>query len=131
MLQGGCQCGDIRYEATGAPFHESICHCSICRRVAGAPMVAWFSMPRRDFRWVRGTPAEFRSTPEVVRSFCPRCGTQLTFAHDALADEIDITTASLDDPDAVPPRAHIHVASKLRWISTGNGLREYPGKLED
>ena len=61
MLTGGCLCGHVRYEADGAPFHETICHCSMCRRAAGAPMVAWFSVPRAGFRVVAGTPARFAS----------------------------------------------------------------------
>lgn len=32
MLKGGCFCGAVRYEAEGEPFHETNCHCSICRR---------------------------------------------------------------------------------------------------
>ena len=36
MLQGGCFCGRVRYEVTGIPFDETICHCSICRRTTGA-----------------------------------------------------------------------------------------------
>jgi hypothetical protein len=31
MLTGGRFCGAMRYEADGKPFHETNCHCSICR----------------------------------------------------------------------------------------------------
>jgi len=50
MLQGGCFCGRIRYEVAGRPFHETNCHCSICRRTTGAPFVAWFSVRPLEFR---------------------------------------------------------------------------------
>jgi hypothetical protein len=125
VLWGGCYCGDIRYEATGTPFHETVCHCTICRRVSGAPMVAWFSVTPQDFRWVRGAPTQFKS-PQAVRSFCARCGSQLTFVHDDSANEIAITTASLDDPNALPPWAHIYAGTKLRWVKLADGLPEYP-----
>jgi len=62
MLKGGCFCGRIRYETTAAPFHETNCHCSICRRTSGAPFVTWFSVPRSEFRLVSGEPARFEST---------------------------------------------------------------------
>lgn len=128
-LLGGCYCGQIRYEAAGTPFHETNCHCSICRRCSGAPMVAWFSVPRAQFRILQGEPARFRS-PQAVRSFCPRCGTQLTFAHDDFPDEIDVTTCSLDDPNALPPRDHSYAGTRLDWIRLADGLPAYRGSRE-
>ncbi|UFN47125.1 GFA family protein [Roseomonas sp. OT10] len=125
MLQGGCLCGQVRYEAEGAPFHPTICHCGMCRRAAGAPMVAWFSVPREGFRWVAGEPARYASSPGATRCFCRRCGTSLTFAAAQTPDEIDVTTASLDDPEAVPPRDHTHVATRLSWVATDDGLPAY------
>src|SRR5262249_20218375 len=77
---------------------------SICRRTTGAPFVAWFSVHPGDFRIVKGEPMRFNSTEQGVRSFCSRCGTQLTFQHAELGDEIDVTTCSLDHPELVPPR---------------------------
>jgi len=127
MLTGGCYCGSVRYEASGTPFHETSCHCSICRRTSGAPLVAWFSVPRRQFRLGRGEPARFSSSAEGQRSFCARCGTQLTFEHADFSDEIDITTCSLDDPNLLPPKDHTWTGSKLRWIALADGL---PGHRE-
>jgi hypothetical protein len=126
VLKGGCFCGWIRYEAAGTPFHETNCHCSICRRTTGAPFVAWFSVPRSRFRLVCGEPARFRSTAKGTRRFCPRCGTQLTFEHDEFPDEVDVTTCSLDQPDSLPPKDHTHTSSKLGWIRLADELPEYP-----
>ena len=124
MLKGGCFCGRIRYEAASAPFHETSCHCSICRRTTGAPFVAWFSVPRSAFRFVAGEPARSKSTAKGTRSFCPRCGTQLTFELEGL-DEVDVTTCSLDDPSALPPKDHTWTASRLAWIRLGDGLPQF------
>jgi hypothetical protein len=98
MLQGGCFCGRIRYEVTGIPFHETNCHCSICRRTTGAPFVAWFSVRPSEFRWLSGRPSRFRSSAQATRSFCAHCGTQLTFEDLGYPDEIDVTTSSLNRP---------------------------------
>jgi hypothetical protein len=126
MLKGGCFCGDIRYEAAGAPFHETNCHCSICRRTSGAPFVAWFSMSREAFRFVRGAPARFRSSAHGTRSFCAHCGTPLTFESAEHPEEIDVTTCSLDEPNAVPSKDHTRTSSKLGWVALADGLKEYP-----
>jgi hypothetical protein len=125
MLQGGCFCGRIRYEVTGIPFHETNCHCSICRRTTGAPFVAWFSVRPSEFRWLSGRPSRFRSSAQATRSFCAHCGTQLTFEDLGYPDEIDVTTSSLNQPDAVPPRDHTHVSSRLPWIALADGLPQF------
>ena len=125
MLKGGCFCGWIRYETAGRPFDETNCHCSICRRTTGAPFVAWFSVRRSQFRIVRGEPAAFRSTAKGTRSFCPQCGTQLTFEHTDFPDEIDITICSLDDPDGLAPTDHTYTSSRLSWVKLADRLPEY------
>ncbi|HZM33694.1 MAG TPA: GFA family protein [Burkholderiales bacterium] len=125
-LRGGCYCGAIRYEAGGEPYNESCCHCSICRRTSGAPFVAWFTVPRKQFRYVSGAPARFASTPQATRAFCARCGTQLTFEHRGYPGEIDVTTCSLDRPELLPPKDHIFTASQLRWVHLDDGLPAFP-----
>jgi hypothetical protein len=114
----------VRYEAGGTPYNQSICHCSMCRRAAGAPFVAWFSVPRSHFR-LTGEPTRFRSSAMATRSFCPECGTQLTFELDAAAEEIDVTTASLDEPNRVPPADHIYTESRVDWVKLADGLPQF------
>lgn len=126
MLQGGCYCGMVRYETNGEVFHRTLCHCTDCRRIAGAPAVAWFSVARAALRFTRGAPALFHSSSGVVRGFCAQCGTPLTYAHDATPGEIDITTCSLDDPLAAAPEDHTFARSRVSWLRTADGLPEYP-----
>jgi len=121
-MEGGCFCGYVRYRVGGPPADETFCHCSICRRTSGAPAVAWFTVPVSDYELLAGEPASFRSSDHGTRSFCPRCGTPLTFRSDRLAGEVDVTTCSLDQPERVPPRTHTRAASKLSWLRLGDGL---------
>ncbi|MDN2709368.1 GFA family protein [Janthinobacterium sp. SUN118] len=125
MLSGGCLCGDVRYEAGTGAFHESACHCSMCRRASGAPFVAWFSVPRANLRWLQGQARSHASSVHGKRSFCPRCGTQLTFEDERYPDEVDLTTCSLDEPQRLPPQSHIHTASQVAWLRLADGLPRY------
>jgi hypothetical protein len=125
MLTGGCYCAAIRYEVDGHPYDETVCHCSICRRCAGAPCVGWFTIARARFRFITGAPARFRSSAEATRTFCNRCGTPLTFEHDARPAEIDLTMCSLDEPEAVPPRDHTYTGSQLGWLKLADELPRY------
>lgn len=127
IYPGGCACGAVRYEARGTPFHRTLCHCADCRRAAGAPAVAWFSVRADELAIVQGTPLRHRSSPAVERSFCGRCGTQLSYRNDAWPDEIDVTTCSLDDPEALAPQDHTFAARRLHWLKIEDGLPAYAG----
>ena len=126
-LAGGCFCGHVRYVARGTPFNSTVCHCVDCRRAAGSPTVAWFTVRPGELEFTAGEPRRFASSPGAERSFCPQCGTPLTFRHEGL-DEVDVTTCSLDDPDAVPPADHTRFAGKLGWDVPGDTLPRFPGK---
>lgn len=127
IIQGGCLCGAVRYCVTGEPIARSLCHCRTCRLAAGAPSVAWVVLRSRDFMFSAGEPAPFRSSPGVIRTFCSRCGTSLTYQRDAEQDTIDVTTASLDCPDDFAPTREIWIAHKLAWESLNDTLPQYPG----
>jgi hypothetical protein len=123
---GGCHCGEVRYELVGAVANATLCHCSLCRATTGAPAVAWCSVEANNFRFTRGLPRSYRSTPMGTRTFCPTCGTQLTF-REGNESGIDITTASLDEPDAyaIAPRDQTFVRSELSWMGTVHALPRF------
>ena len=131
MLSGGCFCGEIRYETTGVPFHASNCHCSMCRRSAGAAFVTWFSVPRASVRFTRGELRFYRSSPKARRGFCPHCGSQLTFEDDTAPGDVDFTTCSLDDPALLPPVDDIHTANKVAWVRLDPALPAFQGFRRD
>ena len=121
MLTGGCHCGALRYEAEGEPFERALCHCELCRRTTGAPAVAWFTIRESDLR-LTGEPVRYASSDHAERGFCGRCGAQITFKDAAYGDRIDLTTASLDDPEAAPPVEQIWVRSRLHWMADAHAL---------
>jgi len=49
ILTGSCLYGTIRYRITGAPVEALYCHCGMCRRAHGAPVVAWLTVPLDPF----------------------------------------------------------------------------------
>lgn len=122
MLTGGCLCGAIRFEAGGTPFNLTLCHCATCRRASGAPLVAWFSVPRSQFRFTQGTPGKFASSANATRGFCTQCGSALIFENADFPEEIDVTTCTLDNPEKLPPADHTWTTRQLPWISMDDGL---------
>jgi hypothetical protein len=71
----------IRYRISGAPRSADYCHCSMCRRAAGAPVVARLTVANGFFSWKSGAPAVYRSSADAER-FCGECGTQLALRDD-------------------------------------------------
>ena len=127
MAGGGCLCGAVRYRLEGPPLHADYCHCRICQRAAGAPVVAWGTWPADRFAWTRGEPKSFASSAKGERSFCPACGTPLAFVDPGERTRVDVTLASLDDPAAFPPEEHIWAASRVRWLVLGDELPRHAG----
>ena len=114
---GGCHCGAIRYDVDGEPQHVALCHCSDCRRSAGAPMVSWAAFTADALTVTQGQPVTFYSSGAAMRSFCGTCGTGLFYRNaDMLPGIVDIQSVTLDDPEALPPEAHIQVAERLHWM---------------
>lgn len=125
-VEGGCLCGAIRYRVEGPPSNSMICHCESCRRAAAAPVVAWVTFEKQRFRLLKGEPAVFRSSPPVQRTFCPACGTPLTYEHQDRPASIDVTTCSLDAPETFPPTHHSYLSDDIAWVHFGDGLPAFP-----
>jgi hypothetical protein len=123
--EGGCLCGAVRYRVDGPPLSNSTCHCISCRRASGAPSVAYFKVQRACFALLQGEVREYRSSADVLRGFCARCGTTLTYVHEQDPREIQVTTATLDDPDAWPPTHEVWLAQKILWAPTDTRLPRF------
>ncbi len=124
--EGGCLCGDVRYRIESDILH--VCHCSLCRRSSGAAFVTWVAAPADAFAFTRDEPGVFKATEVGERTFCPRCGTQLTFRHDESAHQVDVTVGSLDEAGDVRPRDHIWESSRLPWLAIDDGLPRHRGE---
>ena len=122
---GGCCCGAVRYAIEAEANDVTHCHCTLCRRSSGAPVVTWLTVPRSALRLLSGTPRERRSSAHAVRTFCADCGTPIAFRSDLQPDTLDVTVASLDTPELVAPRQHIWMRSALSWMRIDDDLPRY------
>jgi hypothetical protein len=130
-IEGGCLCGAIRYRATTAPRVSTLCHCRSCQLASGAPSVAWTVFPVDAFAFVEGIPAQFESSPGVLRTFCGQCGTPLAYMRMDEGGTIDVTTATLDDADDYAPTKEIWIADKLSWERLNDDMRHFSGSSKD
>jgi hypothetical protein len=124
VSDGGCLCGNVRYTVT-EPLSGQICHCVSCRRAAGAHSVAWLTFASKGFSLTSGEPSTHRSSAEVSRTFCGKCGTTLTYRYDGDPDFVDVTAASLDDPEEFPPTHHVWMEDGVSWDVANDGLPQF------
>ena len=70
-------CGAVSYTAEGIEPHISACHCGMCRRWTGGPLLSTFA---KEVRW-RGEDAitTFKSSEWAERGFCSKCGSSLFY----------------------------------------------------
>jgi hypothetical protein len=128
-LSGGCVCGATRYRLTSAPLFAHACHCSDCRRQSGAPFIVNAMIEADRIVVAKGqpeptpAPSSTKSAHHVFR--CPDCRAPLWSRYGVKAPMRYLRTASLDEPDAVPPRAHIFVRSKAAWLTLNDGLPQF------
>ena len=123
--EGGCFCGAVRYRVEGEPVDAGYCHCRMCQRSVGAPVVAWGTWRRKRFVWLSPEPATLRSSARAARRFCSACGTQLLFWGEDAPQVVDVNLATLDDPAAIRPGHHIWIMSRIPWFDTADSLPRY------
>jgi len=126
MTEGGCHCGAVRFAVSGEAMRVGLCHCTDCRRHAGAPMVAWAIVGEDQFQVLRGAPVAYASSEQGRRHFCPGCGTGLYYTNaEMFAGLVDVQVAALDDPDVFRPTEQIQVAERIGWMATAHTLPQH------
>ncbi|HJP30863.1 MAG TPA: GFA family protein [Candidatus Latescibacteria bacterium] len=117
-VAGGCLCGAVRWRADGPPRASVLCHCDTCRLATGAGAVGWLIFPVEAFHMVSGTPETYHTDTDADRTFCPTCGSLLTYHHHGdRPGDMDVTTGTADDGDAFPPTKDVFLEEKLAWVT--------------
>jgi hypothetical protein len=130
-LTGGCLCGAVRYALRGPILAVTHCHCRMCQRASGAPVVTWASVARKDYAATAGVMARYQSSDKAWRGFCTSCGSQIAFEYEASPDTVYLNVGALDEPGAVTPERNIWTHSRLPWQPIDEALPQYPGDAED
>jgi hypothetical protein len=120
-LDGGCDCGVVRYRMTTKPLFVHCCHCRWCQRESGASF-ALNAVIEADGVAHLGAEPELVETPsnsgkgqKIAR--CPVCRIAVWSNYAGAGPVIRfVRVGTLDAPDYLPPDIHIFTASKQPWI---------------
>ena len=101
---GKCLCGAVRFTVGSAETHHHACHCGMCRRWAGGPLLGTM---------VEGLNLEgaenvtrYESSAWAERGFCKICGSHL-FYYLKPADRYIMSVGAFDDS------TDFHLASEI------------------
>ena len=111
---GQCQCGAVRFQASGAPKFVSYCHCNSCRRATGAIFSTWVGFDVEKTKWM-SKPKFFASSTGVKRGYCDNCGTPLSYEGEKWAGELHFLIGVFDSPEIFKPTAEAFREEALPW----------------
>ena len=124
MKTGGCQCGAIRFEVTGAAQSVYACHCSECRKQSASAFGISAIHAPEDLRVITGRPKRWSRPTDSGGSmdcfFCENCGSRLWHAGDGV---ISVKGGALDETPQVS--RHIWTARKLSWVVIPEGAQQW------
>ena len=129
-MDGGCDCGRLRYRLLAEPYVVHCCHCRWCQRESGSAF-ALNAVIEADRVELLGEAPERIDTPSasgrgqaIMR--CPGCKIAV-WSHyaGAGAKASFIRVGTLDNPDHCPPDVHIFTASKQSWVAIPAGAEQF------
>lgn len=120
---GGCQCGRIRFRAESLRENSHVCHCRMCQKATGNFFAALVGVPYTDFKWTRGTPAEFNSSGKARRGYCRDCGTPLYYRHED-NQHISMSIGAFDEPAGIPLDFQLGMEGRLPQVGQLASLKE-------
>ncbi len=126
-LEGGCDCGEVRYRMTSMPLFVHCCHCRWCQRESGSAFALNAMIEADRVVLLHGKP-ELVDTPSNSgkgQKFhrCPTCRIALWSNYAGAGDAISfVRVGTLDEPDRLPPDIHIFTSSKQPWVVLPAGI---------
>ncbi|WP_114240493.1 GFA family protein [Dyella sp. C9] len=128
VLEGGCDCGRIRYRMLGPPLIVHCCHCRWCQRETGASFALNAMIETDRITLLQGmpevivTPSHSGRDQKILR--CPDCRLALWSHYAGGGNDVAfVRVGTLDEPDRLSPDIHIYVESKQPWVVLPEGAR--------
>jgi hypothetical protein len=131
-VEGGCQCGAVRYALSEGPLAVYNCHCKDCQRFSGGTNTMSMVVRKETVSLLQGQP---RGSEKVAASGriaimmrCPDCGTLLWNEPLSAADLRILKPGTLDDMSWAVPVGNIWTASRAPWVEIDPALINFEGQ---
>ena len=118
--QGGCLCGQVRYEVSGEPLAVVVCHCKNCQKQSGSTFSINIIGQSEQIE-VQGNLSTYADTNDsgdpVNRNFCENCGSPIFSEILSQGNLIALKVGTLDDTSDIEPQTQFWCISKQNWLS--------------
>jgi hypothetical protein len=130
IYSGTCFCGEVQFQATGAPVAMGYCHCSSCRLWSAGPVNAFTLWKPDALEVTRGADSigTYNKTPISFRKWCRKCGGHLFTDHPTMG-LVDIYAAMIPKL-RFEPGVHVHYQESVLRIHDGNPkFKDMPAEM--
>jgi hypothetical protein len=127
-IDGACHCGQVRFTAEIDASRVTVCHCSDCQVMSGAPFRA-IAFAAVDSMVVHGQTKTYVKVAESgnrrAQVFCPECATPLWGGPAENATAVGIRLGCVTQRAALAPVQQIWQRSAMPWLDR---LAAVPGR---
>ena len=129
-IDGRCHCGYASFEAEADPDTTTICNCTDCQTMSGAPLRAVIVTRPGSIVLLSGKPTEYRKTADggAVRpqGFCPRCGSALYSTSDGGDPKAyNVRVGVVRQRYELVPRRQLFVRSQQTWVNDLGSITKF------
>jgi hypothetical protein len=122
-VDGGCHCGNIRYEAEVDPTKVVICHCTDCQTLSGSAFRTVVPTIEGTFRLLSGMPKVYVKTAQSEnkreQTFCPECGTPIYSAPVGAGPKVvGLRVGTVRQRDRLIPSDQFWFRSSQAWLQS-------------
>ena len=124
IRQGGCLCGAARYEVDITNHETGNCHCSLCQNHTGSAYLTVTCVAVDQFNWISKPTGEYASSPNVIRRFCTKCGTPITWESTDYPNIANFGTGTLEDKSDIVIHHEIYTDNRMNGVQPVPGARQ-------
>ena len=122
---GSCLCGTVRFSIKTKSNVVGACHCSMCRKWAGGPLLVIEGGNHIHFEGSESI-CVFSSSEWAERGFCSKCGSHLFYRVKKEGDYV-IPVGLLDDDENLVFEHQIFIDEKPCFYSFANETKNMTG----
>ncbi len=123
-ISGSCLCGTVSLRCSGSDQELGVCHCHMCRKWGGGPLMALVA-EKVTFTGEQAITV-FDSSPWAERGFCSQCGSHL-FYRLKEREEYHIPAGLLEDDSNIRINLQVFIDEKPAYYDFANQTEKMTG----